>query len=106
MPPSRTPPPESPPPMADTVVENLDVIAELHARAQQEAGMHQRAVERLFAAIGRPALLYGALSFTACWVTTNVTMIALGYAPFDERTIEAGVEKMAAILERQVAPFR
>jgi GntR family transcriptional regulator/MocR family aminotransferase len=32
--------------------------------------------------------------------------LLLGYAPFDERTIEAAVEKMAVILERQVAPFR
>jgi len=32
--------------------------------------------------------------------------LLLGYAPFDERTIEAGVERMAAILERQVAPYR
>jgi len=29
-----------------------------------------------------------------------------GYAPFDQRSIESGVEKMAAVLERQVAPFR
>lgn len=78
-----TPPPDSPPPMTDAVVENLDVIAELHARAQQEAGIHQRAVERLFAAIGRPALLYGALAFIGCWVVTNVVMMARGFNPFD-----------------------
>ena len=32
--------------------------------------------------------------------------LLLGYAPFDRRSIETGVEKMAAVLERQVAPFR
>ncbi|MBI2687849.1 MAG: PLP-dependent aminotransferase family protein [Acidobacteria bacterium] len=32
--------------------------------------------------------------------------LLLGYAPFDARTIEAGAEKMAAVLERQVALYR
>jgi GntR family transcriptional regulator/MocR family aminotransferase len=32
--------------------------------------------------------------------------LLLGYAPFDRRSIETGVERMAAILEREVAPFR
>ncbi len=83
MPSPETPFPPKTPPVNDAVVENLDVIAALHAQSQQEAGSHQRAVERLFATIGRPVLLYGALAFAGCWLTANITMIALGYAPFD-----------------------
>jgi GntR family transcriptional regulator/MocR family aminotransferase len=32
--------------------------------------------------------------------------LLLGYAPFDQREIESGVQKMAAVLEKEVAPFR
>ena len=32
--------------------------------------------------------------------------LLLGYAPFDQREIEAGVERMAAVLEREVVPLR
>lgn len=32
--------------------------------------------------------------------------LLLGYAPFDERSMEAGVEKLAEVLEREVAPLR
>lgn len=32
--------------------------------------------------------------------------LLLGYAPFDQRAIETGVEKMAAVLEREVVPLR
>ncbi len=80
------PQPSSPSPqseVADPVSQNLEVIVELHTRAQQEAGSHQRAVERLLSAIGRPGLIYGALAFTTFWVTANGAAPALGFTPWD-----------------------
>ena len=37
---------------------------------------------------------------------SNPGGLLLGYAPFDQRAIETGVERMAAILESEVVPSR
>jgi hypothetical protein len=43
------------------IARNVEAIGSLHHREERQTSWHQHAVERLTAAVGRPAVLYGAL---------------------------------------------
>jgi uncharacterized membrane protein len=58
----------------DPVAHNVELVADLHARAKRESTRHQRALAALGSSVGRPAVLYAILVGVASWMVLNVMM--------------------------------
>jgi uncharacterized membrane protein len=54
------------------VSQDIESVASIRARAEQRLDRHQRMIEVLTAALGRPRTVYVALSIVAGWVAFNV----------------------------------
>lgn len=65
------------------VDETIESIAELERRALAESSHHQRAIERLSHAIGRPATLYLTAIAVVAWVGLNLAALGMHLAPLD-----------------------
>lgn len=65
----------------DHVLHNAEVVAAVKAHAERGINRHQRAVEQLTAAIGRPMAIYAVLTVVGAWVTLNVLLHLTGHAP-------------------------
>lgn len=65
------------------VVQNIDRIAGMHARAEENIGGHQRFVERLARFVGRPSFFYAIALGCAGWVALNLALHALGRHAID-----------------------
>jgi uncharacterized membrane protein len=65
------------------VAHNIERIADLHARAEEGVGGHQRFVERLASFVGRPSFFYAFVIACAGWVGLNLGLRALGHHPYD-----------------------
>ena len=65
------------------VARNIDRIAGLHARAEENVGGHQRFVERLAHFVGRPSFFYAIILGCAAWIGCNLLLRALGHHPID-----------------------
>ena len=70
------------------VAQNIDRIAGLHARAEENVGGHQRFVERLARFVGRPAFFYVLVVSCAGWIVLNMTLPALGRHAIDAPPFE------------------
>jgi uncharacterized membrane protein len=67
----------------DHVTENIETIAELHARAGSRVSRHQRAIEAITQHLGRPGTLYLLIGVSCAWVLYNATAHAVGWPAFD-----------------------
>jgi uncharacterized membrane protein len=67
----------------DPLNESIETIADLHLRMEGKVGPHQRAIERVTAALGRPRFLYVILLFVSIWVLINGIGMRSGLPPFD-----------------------
>ena len=65
------------------VDETIDSIAEIERRALADATRHQRAIERLTLAIGRPRTLYIAAVVIAAWIAVNAVAEHSGWRSID-----------------------
>ena len=65
------------------VDETIESIAELERRALAESSHHQRAIERLSHASGRPATLYLTAIAVVAWVGLNLAALGMHLAPLD-----------------------
>src|SRR5579884_2148431 len=68
----RPPPPASTtagPTCVEPIAQNVETIASLRARAEEGVSAHQRRVERLTGALGRPRSIYVVLPLVAAWVS-------------------------------------
>ena len=61
----------------------VQAIARLHAEHHQEASAADRLIDRLTAAVGRPAFLALLFLFVASWISLNLFLPSHGYAAFD-----------------------
>jgi uncharacterized membrane protein len=77
------PDPEPIPLQLDPHIENVHALAELHARSEQAVDRHQRRIETLTAALGRPRTLYGLLTGVGLWVGYNSVAPALALPRLD-----------------------
>ena len=68
---------------AAAIDETIDSIAELERRVMADASLHQRAIERLTAAIGKPRTLYVIAIAVVFWVTANAAGLATRHATID-----------------------
>ena len=69
--------------LADQLNENIDKIGSLTQRYQEEAGKHQRFIDRLTSAIARPRSLYGILVAVIVWVVFNTWVYETGRKAID-----------------------
>ncbi len=63
--------------------ENVETMASLRARAEQDVSYHQRRIERLTAALGQPRSFYVVVIVVASWIALNLLAPHLGFRPFD-----------------------
>jgi uncharacterized membrane protein len=63
--------------------ETIESIAELERRALAESTDHERAIERVMHAIGRPRTLYATAIVVGLWVAFNLAALAFHVRPLD-----------------------
>jgi uncharacterized membrane protein len=63
--------------------QNVDTLASLRARTEQEVTSHQRRIERLTALLGRPLTFYVVLIFAVAWCSCNALASRLGLRALD-----------------------
>ena len=82
------------------VDEAIDSIAELERQAQIDVDRHQRWIERITRALGRPRSVYFVASFVAVWVVANLALSLWHVRPFDEPPFFwlQGIVGLAALL--------
>jgi uncharacterized membrane protein len=69
--------------------QNVETIASLRARSEAELSTHQRGIERITAALGRPRSIYVVLAVVLLWVGFNSCARMLGARPPDPPPFEA-----------------
>jgi len=63
--------------------ENVETLASLRARADQDVSRHQRRIERLTAQLGQPRSFYVIVGGVAAWTGFNLLAPRLGMRPLD-----------------------
>jgi uncharacterized membrane protein len=66
------------PDVAEHVVKTVETVASLHARAESKLTLHQRAIERLTRALGRPSTVYVTAATAGAWILVNGTLALAG----------------------------
>ena len=84
----------------DPVRESVQTVVDLHRRFEGSVNTHQRNIERLTAAIGRPIVLYITLGVVGLWVTINTALHLMGRPTLDTPPFFwlQGVVGLAALL--------
>lgn len=70
-------------PPADPTSQAVDAIGELHAKAEQRAGRHQRALEKMTALLGRPGSVYLILLVSFGWIGFSAAQTFRGARDWD-----------------------
>jgi uncharacterized membrane protein len=80
--------------------ENVETIASMRTRAEEQVGAHQRGIENLTAALGRPLSIYVSLVIAAAWALYNGCASRLGIEAPDPLPCQylQGVIALAALL--------
>jgi uncharacterized membrane protein len=80
--------------------ESLETINALRSRAQHGVSAHQRWIERLTAALGRPMCVYLVIAGASLWVGFNMLSARLGMTPLDRPPFPwmQGVVSLCALL--------
>jgi uncharacterized membrane protein len=80
--------------------ENVETIASMRTRAEEQVGAHQRGIERLTAALGRPLSIYVSIVVAAVWVICNACASRLGIEAPDPLPCQylQGIIALAALL--------
>ena len=71
------------PAMPETAVATIESIAGLRRRSAEALTPHQRVLESLISACGRPATFYFLVLFALLWIVVNGGAAALGRRPID-----------------------
>ena len=67
----------------DHVNESIEAVAGIHGQAERSVPVHQRRIELLTGALGRPKFLYATIVFVAGWIGENLALPLLGNPAFD-----------------------
>lgn len=66
----------------DAVVRNVEAVLGMRVRVEADVGAHQKAIERLTNALGRPRTLYVVVAFVVSWSIANLVALRVGvYVP-------------------------
>ena len=69
--------------VSEDVAHNIETIAHIHAEAEHRVGRHQRAIEKLTSALGRPQSLYAIATGVVLWISYNLAAPSLGLTRVD-----------------------
>jgi uncharacterized membrane protein len=64
-------------------VHDVQTVAELYAKSEDKVGSHQRRIESVTTALGRPRTLYGLLLCMSLWILYNLLARRLAWPSFD-----------------------
>lgn len=67
----------------DMVEQSIETIVAMHVRAEQNVNSHQRAIEGITSAVGRPRFFYCTMLAIAGWIALNLVLLYLRHAPID-----------------------
>ena len=67
----------------DPMADNVNAIAQLHARAEGKLSRHQRVIEQLTTSLGRPGTIWVMVGLMALWIALNLAVQRLGIRPLD-----------------------
>ena len=68
---------------AEHIYENVEAVFALYEKAEDSLPSHQRQIERLAAALGRPRFLYAYMLGVAGWISANGIAPSFGAQPLD-----------------------
>jgi uncharacterized membrane protein len=68
---------------APPIAQNVETIASLRDRAEEDLSAHQRGIEWITAALGQPRSIYVIVLLVAGWVALNVGASRIGLSPPD-----------------------
>lgn len=68
---------------SDDIYENVEAVASVYERVEQTLPLHQRGIERLVRALGRPLFLYCYLGCAFIWIVANLLAPSAGVRPLD-----------------------
>jgi uncharacterized membrane protein len=68
---------------SDMVEESIETIVAMHVHTEQNVNLHQRAIERITSAAGRPRFFYLTMLVIVAWVVLNLTLLVLRHAAID-----------------------
>ncbi len=82
------------------VAQNLETVLGLRAKEEERVGRHQRLIERVTQALGRPRTVYFIVVPTGAWVAFNTAAPALGWPVLDPPPFAClqGLVTLAALL--------
>jgi uncharacterized membrane protein len=69
--------------LGDVLDQDIEAIVSMRIKAERKVGRHQRLIERLTNAMGRPFSVYALLILVLLWILVNVGEKMLGLALFD-----------------------
>lgn len=69
--------------VTEHIARNVETIGALHVHEEHRVDRHQRAIEALTAAVGRPSMLYTVLAVVALWTSYNALAPRLGAPRWD-----------------------
>ena len=95
--------PVAEPAISQHIVQNIEAICAVHARAEENVQRHQRYVEWVTSLVGRAVFPYCILAFIGLWVLVNSIMAE----PFDPRPFGMlqGIVSACALLTATVVLF-
>ncbi len=65
------------------IAQNVETMASLRSRAEEDLSTHQRHIEQITAALGQPRSIYVALALAVAWIAFNACASRLGVPAFD-----------------------
>jgi uncharacterized membrane protein len=69
--------------LTDILDQDIEAIVAMRLHAERKVSRHQRAIERVTSALGRPLAVYLIVLFVAFWVLMNTCSRVLGLSTFD-----------------------
>jgi uncharacterized membrane protein len=69
--------------LTDILDRDIEAIVAMRMRAERKVSRHQRAIEKVTNALGRPLAIYIILLFITLWVLMSIFYHALGLSAFD-----------------------
>jgi uncharacterized membrane protein len=89
-------PPPDDPAASDIIAQNIQSVADLIARREARMSLHQRSIESVTNAIGRPRFLYINVLLIAAWMTLNSGLLGkpVDAPPFFWMTTVIAVESL------------
>lgn len=85
---------------SELVEQSIETIVAMHVRAEQNVDSHQRAIETITSAVGRPQFFYGIILVVLGWVSLNFLLPLLGQRSLDPPPFSSlqGVIGLCALL--------